>query len=377
MARIARRNKVELQPSDVASRLVSWFATSARDLPWRHTLDPYAIWVSEAMLQQTQVRTVIPYWTRWMQRLPTVQDLANAHLDEVLKLWEGLGYYRRARHLHSAARRVMAVQGGRLPVHSDDWLALPGIGRYTAGAIASIAFNEPAPILDGNVARVVSRLMTMAGSPKDRSTSAVLWSQAKLIVEAAQALPTPAPLPHAPLVQLSGPCSAVNQSLMELGALVCTPANPSCSSCPLREPCRAHAMGRTADFPSVSTRPATTRRTRVAVLWHRSGRWLVRQRPGDDVNGGLWEFPGLECGPGDDPKSVLARWLGVEPSQLALAGTIRHAITRHRISQHFFRLEGPASRPATPADAEWKTVQEIEALAWTAAHRRALALARF
>lgn len=376
MARVPRRKPIPTAPARVASRLVSWFAAAARDLPWRHTLDPYAIWVSEVMLQQTQVRTVIPYWTRWMQRLPTVADLASAPAADVLKLWEGLGYYRRARHLQAAAQGIMGGAGARVPGDAEGWLALPGIGPYTAGAIASIAFNQPAPILDGNVARVLSRLLALPGNPKARAVSGVLWAAAASLVEAARGLSVPEALAHAPRVRLSGACSALNQALMELGALVCTPARPSCGACPVRDLCRAHALGRPEAFPGAAPRPVVERRTLAAVLWRDGGRWLVWQRAEDDVNGELWEFPSLACGPGEDPRSALARWLNVEADALNPAGTIRHAITRHRIVQHLFRIEGRPARSRPPRPAQWKAAGELDALPWTAAHRKALELVR-
>lgn len=376
MARVPIRKPHPPKAPDIVPRLVAWFSTAARDLPWRHTLDPYAVWVSEVMLQQTQVRTVIPYWNRWMHLLPTVADLASAPTPDVLKLWEGLGYYRRARHLQAAAQVIMGAPGARLPGDAEGWLALPGVGRYTAGAIASIAFNQPAPILDGNVARVLSRVLALPGNPKDRDVAHSLWATATSLVQAARGLSVPESLIHAPHVRLSGACSALNQSLMELGALVCTPSKPSCVACPIRDLCRAHALGRPTAFPGAVPRPAAVSRILAAVLWRDGGRWLVRQRAEDDVNGDLWEFPSLACGPGEDPRAVMARWLNVEADALVPAGVIRHAITRHRIAQHLFRLEGRPLRSRPPHLAQWKTTYELDDLPWTAAHRKALSMAR-
>lgn len=375
MARVPSRKPRSPAPADIASRLVEWFLTVARDLPWRHTLDPYAVWVSEVMLQQTQVRTVIPYWNRWMHRLPTVADLASAPTPDVLKLWEGLGYYRRARHLQAAAQVIMGNPGERLPGDAEGWLALPGVGRYTAGAIASIAFNQPAPILDGNVARVLSRVLALPGNPKDREVAHSLWAAATALVQAARELSVPASLNHAPRVRLSGSYSALNQSLMELGALVCTPSKPSCVACPIRDLCRAYALGRPTAFPGAKPRPAAVRRTLAAVLWRDGGRWLVRQRAEDDVNANLWEFPSLACGPDEDPRAAMARWLNVESEVLAPVGVIRHSITRHRIVQHLFRLEGRPLRSRPPQPAQWKKTDELDDLPWTAAHRKAFSMA--
>lgn len=372
MARVSLRKTPILRAHDIAGRLVGWFARSARDLPWRRTLDPYAIWVSEAMLQQTQVTTVIPYWNRWMAELPDIQSLAQTPADKVLKLWEGLGYYRRARHLHQAASEVVEAHHGVLPSDLEGWLALPGIGRYTAGAIVSIAFNHPAPILDGNVIRVLSRLLALPGDPGQRDVRDSLWDAAGKLVAAAANMDAPPALTHAPLVKLSGPCSAINQSLMELGATVCTPASPRCDACPVSTLCRARKTRCPTDFPRPTQRPPVTRRTLAAVLWQNSGCWLVWRRPEGSVNAGLWEFPSIECNPGDDPRASLAGWLGIDTRRLASAGTIRHAITRYSIEQHLFTLEGSAFDAATPPGAEWKPKAELHELAWTSAHRRAL-----
>lgn len=371
---VARLPMSSPAPAEVTLRLLGWFGMAARDLPWRHTLDPYAVWVSEVMLQQTQVRTVLPYWTRWMRELPDVQALADAPLERVLKLWEGLGYYRRVRNLHRAARQVVDGLGGQLPRNAEGWLALPGVGPYTAGAIASIAFNQPEPILDGNVTRVLCRLLAMAADTAKSSVQADLWEHARRLVEAAVGHGMHPVLGHAPLVRLSGPCSALNQSLMELGATVCTPVEPACRDCPLASLCRAHALGRPGDFPRPPRRLATTKVTLAAVVWDHGGRFLVRCRPEGAVNAGLWEFPSTECHPRGNPRETLAAWLGVDASCLVPAGTIRHAITRYRMEQHVFRLSGAFLGANVPVGCEWRPRPGLVDLAWTSAHRRALAL---
>src|SRR5256712_12257328 len=199
---------LSLQPSAFSlDPLLQWFAQNARDLPWRRTRDPYAIWISEIMLQQTQVKTVIPYWQRWMRRLPDVRALARARPDAVLKLWEGLGYYLRARNLHQAARTIVDQHGGRFPEKFDEWVALPGIGRYTAGAICSIAFNQPTPVLDGNVMRVLARVFGIAGNPRAKEASAKLWNLAEALVREAAKRQR----------RDEQNCSHLNQALMELG----------------------------------------------------------------------------------------------------------------------------------------------------------------
>ncbi|HAV62375.1 MAG TPA: hypothetical protein DCY13_08435, partial [Verrucomicrobiales bacterium] len=215
--------------------LLKWFPAHARDLPWRRTLDPYAIWVSEIMLQQTQVKTVIPYFERWMKALPDVEALAACPSDQLHKLWEGLGYYTRVRNMQKAAREIVEQHEGNFPTAHPDILALPGIGRYTAGAIASIAFDQPQPIVDGNVIRVLARLFAIGGDPKEKTTSERFWSQATELVELARTSKRKGGIPVAPdALRFSGGCSLLNQALMELGATICTPANPACDRCPVR-----------------------------------------------------------------------------------------------------------------------------------------------
>jgi len=371
----ARRRSAPLQrkhlPESTGPALLAWFLTHARELPWRQTTDPYAVWISEVMLQQTQVRTVIPYWTRWMDALPTVQHLADAPIDQVLKLWEGLGYYSRARNLHAAAQQIVARHQAAFPRDPDAILALPGIGRYTLGAIGSIAFNLPLPLLDGNVIRVLTRLLALRGDPKERSLNDALWDLAGQLVQSVESSPWPPSTPGAAPMKLSGPCSALNQSLMELGALVCTPANPACSTCPLNHLCSAHRLGSPTAFPESAARAVITPRTLATVLWHHEGRWLLHRRPESTVNGGLWEFPNIECGDQTDPTAALARWLQIDRFELQPAGDLRHSITRFRFHQKLHRLAIAPRHPLPAGDFAWVTPAELDQLPLTAAHRRA------
>src|SRR5437764_10145580 len=201
---VRRREPITARTGALIRPLLAWFRQHARDLPWRRTRDPYAIWISEIMLQQTQVKTVVPYWRRWMRKLPGLRALARARPDTVLKLWEGLGYYSRARNLQTAAQRIVEKHAGRFPQRFDQVLALPGIGRYTAGAICSIAFNQPTPVLDGNVIRVLTRVFGIAENPREKKTNAELWNLATQLVVCA-----------ARNVKHASPCSHLNQSLME------------------------------------------------------------------------------------------------------------------------------------------------------------------
>ena len=286
--------------------LLGWFAHNARDLPWRRIRDPYAIWVSEIMLQQTQVKTVIPYWERWMRELPTIEAVASASPDKIHKLWEGLGYYTRARNLQKAAKQILEKYDGKFPRNFDDVLALPGIGRYTAGAICSIAFNQPTPILDGNVIRVLTRVFGIGKNPREKKTNAQLWRLAEELVAHAASSPSicrrrrkeshSTSISSQRLLTSSPTCANLNQSLMELGALVCTPRNPQCEICPVKKLCVAFREGRIGELPNLGKREAATARRFVAFVVERNGRFLVRQRPAGVVNAHLWEFPNVEIG---------------------------------------------------------------------------------
>ncbi|MBM3901799.1 MAG: A/G-specific adenine glycosylase [Verrucomicrobia bacterium] len=358
-------------PGDLAQSLLRWFSTAARDLPWRRTRNPYGIWVSEIMLQQTQVQTVIPYWNRWMEAFPDVHALAAAPEERVLKLWEGLGYYSRARNLHRAAARIVGSETGRFPDTVDSLLELPGIGRYTAGAVASIAFNRPAPILDGNVIRVLTRLLALKGDPRTRPLQEILWARAQDLVTASEGRGGV----RMPWGECLGDCSALNQSLMELGATVCLPKNPRCEACPVRSLCRAAEEGTQERYPETAPRPAPIQKVDAAVVIEQKGTVWVRQRPAGGVNAGFWEFPGLELpDPVDNVRRHVARWLGVPEDRLAPLPPIRHAITRYRIRLESFHTTGIGLPAVVGSTGRWVDRRELEALAFTAAHRRIVRL---
>jgi A/G-specific adenine glycosylase len=258
--------------------LLRWYAKHRRDLPWRKTRDPYAIWVSEAMLQQTTVAAVIPYWERFLKRFPDVGTLARAKEEDVLAAWTGLGYYRRARALREGAIAVLERHAGTVPGDREALLALPGIGPYTAGAIASVAFGRAEPVVDGNVKRVFARLFALRAS--GASAERRYWEIAGRLVEG------PAP-------------GDLNQALMELGATICTPRSPDCPRCPLSRACRARASGRPEAFPRAPRRPEV-REIDVAVAWiERAGRVLVeRAHPGSPLRG-AWDLPATIVEQGD------------------------------------------------------------------------------
>jgi A/G-specific adenine glycosylase len=317
----------------LAAQIVKWFRANQRDLPWRRTRDPYAIWLSEVMLQQTQVKTVIPYWERWMRELPTIADLASADPDLLLKLWEGLGYYSRARNLQRAAQQIIATYAGQFPSELAQILELPGIGRYTAGAIASIAFGQPTPIVDGNVARVLTRHFGLRGDPKSKFTNTALWSLAEK------------------LVQSTGACSDLNQGLMELGATICLPRQPLCASCPIKRGCFALRNDLTQFLPEIPQRPSPTPRIFRATLIRRNGHILLQKRPDGVVNSGFWELPNAEVK--DASKSnVLCR--------------IKHTITRYRMT-----LEVVVGKKFT-LGGKWVSREALSGLPLVNSHRKAL-----
>ncbi len=321
------------------------------------------------MLQQTQVKTVIPYWERWMRELPTLSALAKAQPERVLKLWEGLGYYTRVRNLQKAASRIDSDHRGRFPTQFSEILALTGIGRYTAGAIASIAFNQPAPILDGNVIRVLARLFAIDSDPREKRTNARLWAVAKQLVEEAIKHSPPSGI-HS--FALSGSCSALNQSLMELGATVCTPKQPRCGNCPLRRHCAGLAQNRVDSLPNLPKRRTVTARRFAAFVVQRDGEWLVRQRPAGVLNAHLWEFPNGEMdGPLADVKHLAAAVLQASPASLRPLTTVKHSITRYRISLEAYVATGPRM-PRDADGARWLALADLEKLPFSSAHRKVL-----
>lgn len=307
--------------------LVDWYRRVRRDLPWRRTRDPYAVWISETMLQQTRVETVIPYYQRFLADLPTVQALAEAPEAEVLALWSGLGYYRRARMLHTAARRVVREHGARLPADAETLRELEGVGRYTAGAVASIAFGQRAALVDGNVARVIARLFAIEDDVRSSAGQARVWEIAERLVAETEADP-----------------GDWNQALMELGATLCTPGNPSCRECPLAGGCEARARGLQAVLPRARVKrpPAQVHRVMLVVA-SRETILLARRKP-DALFGGLWEPPGLDAANEDDaPRALtdLARRLGVDPRSVEAAGVVEHVLTHRRMRVVVARAEAP------------------------------------
>ncbi len=339
-------------------QLLDWYARHARDLPWRRTADPYAVWVSEVMLQQTQVATVIPYFERWMRQFPTLSDLAEADEDEVLCLWQGLGYYRRARALLAGARTIRDRHAGSLPTDARSLRELPGIGPYTAGAIAGIAFNLPEPAVDGNVERVVCRLWALRGFPGREPLRSQISERVRCLI------------PH-------GRASPFNQALMELGATICTPTRPDCARCPVTNHCAALEEGCVEELPERPPRPKVTALRMAAAIVREGGEVLVvRRHAGAARWAGLWEFPSTECGPDESFELAATRALrersGLHGVPVRRLGRVVHSVTRYRIDLGVVevRMGRNAVDSETASDREWLPWESLAGLAMPAAHRR-------
>jgi A/G-specific adenine glycosylase len=349
MNRSTRRSSVaqlragSQQVASIRRAALGWYDEHRRDLPWRHNPTRYRVWISEVMLQQTQVATVVPYYQRFMRRFPDVVALAAAAEADVLRLWEGLGYYRRARQLLLAARQIVEQHAGRCPETIDDWRALPGIGRYTAGAILSIADDQPLPILEGNTVRLHCRLLALRGNPRAPATERRLWDFAASLVPDRRA-------------------GDLNQALMEIGSQVCLPRQPKCGDCPLRANCRAFDRKLTAAIPVAKTQTTTTVRHAVVVV-RRNDRVLVRQFGPSERWAGLWDFPRFEVMSEGSPRRIearLRRQTGLEVVLRPHKFTLRHAVTRFRIELACY--ETRLIRGRLSANKAWRWVK-LSALA--------------
>ena len=357
--------------------LLRWFESNARPLPWRDTLDPYTIWVSEVMLQQTQVKTVTPYFIRWMGRLPTVQDLAMSEESEVLKLWEGLGYYSRARNLRRGAHQMIQDYGGVMPRRKCELVSIYGIGEYTAGAILSIAFGYPEPAIDGNVVRVSSRMLGIRELINKKVVQDRLKSWVKRVLEVG----------YSSRDTLHNFCNAggrhvtgtLNEALIELGATLCTPVNPQCGLCPIQLNCEARKERLVDSIPKLTTRPLITRKQKLVLVIRRSeGDYLVFQNSSLDWNQGLWGFLQVDrhLTGVRDTLNAMVQSIGVrdlnrlKPKRL---GKLEHSITRYRIELTIYciQLDGFESVMVN-GEAGWRWVEreEFGSLAMSAAHRK-------
>lgn len=329
--------------------LRTWFDGARRDLPWRKNRDPYRVWLSEIMLQQTQVAAVIGYFERFTKAFPTVAALAAASEHEVLRLWEGLGYYRRARQLHKAAQTIVADHGGVFPDEPDAVRSLPGIGRYTAGAILSIAFNRQEPILEANTVRLLSRLSAYRGDPLARDGQQLLWKFAEHLVPAEEP-------------------GLFNQALMELGALVCTPRTPKCDVCPAAKLCPTRRLGLQTEIPRPKAKKTFEAVREAAVLLARAdGRFLIVQSAAGERWGGLWDFPRYAVD-AEQPAGVVAEvqaklkaTLGLDAELGNRQTTLKHGVTRFRITLNAYEatLRGGRLKVQGFAEARWVRKSEL------------------
>ena len=344
----------------LSAKLLPWYEKNKRPLPWRDTRDPYRIWVSEIMLQQTQVKTVIPYYHRWLDAFPDIKTLAKAPLSKVLKLWEGLGYYRRAKNLHETAKLIVKNYAGRFPSEPEAIYSLSGIGKYTGGAILSIAFGKQAPILDGNVARILSRIFALNDPVDTPKGLKKLWELAALL------LPEKNP-------------GDFNQSMMELGATLCLPQEPACLICPVSGFCQARQTGTEQDYPRKSGKTKIKKvRAACAVVRH-GGRLLITQRPDNGLWAHLWEFPTFRITDKEDGGDFLKKQLqtaGLKAKSIAHKTSLKRTYTDHSENLVVYACELTSETSATPSSADspfsgqWVKLHELKRFAFSSAHAK-------
>lgn len=328
--------------STFSENLIAWYKKNKRDLPWRHMSDPYKIWIAEIMLQQTQVDQVLPYYEKFVKAFPDIKTLAAATLSEVLKVWEGMGYYARARNLHSAAEIIAKELEGKMPNTHDELIKIPGIGPYTAAAIASIAFNENYPVVDGNVLRVLSRVLKIEEYPRKNGI------KAKFVQAAKELLP-------------EGQAGDFNQAMMELGALICVPQEPKCTQCPINFFCQAYQTLEDPSILPVKTPPKRKPHYNIAVgiVWNK-GKILIDQRPQEGLLGGLWEFPGGKQELGETLEECLSREIREEMDiAIQVQGpflTVQHTYSHFRITLHSFQCQYVGGEPKPKKAIAWKWV---------------------
>ncbi len=331
---------------DIRRKLLEWYHEEKRELPWRQTRDPYAIWVSEVMLQQTQTVKVLEYYSRFLERFPDVTSLARAESDEVLKLWEGLGYYARARNLHKAAKYIVEHLDGHVPETCDELRKIPGIGAYTAAAVASIVHGEHCAVVDGNVVRVLSRLFAYAENPRSAQAKAYFQQRADELLA-----------PENP--------GDFNQAVMELGATVCTPRKPKCLLCPLQEACSAR---HTLDDPSVlpikqKQKEKPHYHVAVGLIWD-EGELFIDKRPDNGMLGGMWEFPGGKIEAGENAREAVKREIREELDIEVEVGDffmeVKHAYTHFRITMYAYHCLYLGGEPALDAAEDWRWVRPAE-----------------
>ncbi len=345
----------------IREMLLDWYRKNRRRLPWRQTQDPYRIWVSEVMLQQTRVETVIPYYERFLSAFPDAGTLARADLQDVLRVWEGLGYYARARNLHRASRIVTRRFGGRVPDDPDALRSLPGVGPYIGAAVLSIAFSKPFAVVDGNVKRVLSRLFQIKEPVNRPGAAAVFQQQADRLLHRADP-------------------GAFNQAVMELGALVCTSKNPACGRCPVGRFCGAFQSGTVLRYPArEKKKPVPEYAVAVGVV-HKKGRVLITRRKSEGLLGGLWEFPGGKIAEGETPEEACRREIaeetGLQVSVTERIARVRHAYTHFKIVMDVFCCEVESGRVKLngPVDFAWVLPPQLEDYPFPKANRKFIPL---
>ena len=339
--------------------ILYWFQENARDLPWRRTYSPYHVWISEIMLQQTQMDRVIDYFNRWISRFSSIKSLAEADHEEILKLWEGLGYYARARNIMKTARILMMEHNGEMPADYNKLLQLPGIGRYTAGAIMSIAFNKAYPLVDANIERIFARLFNLDKPVKESNTHAFIWRKAEELIP-------------------QGRAREFNQALMELGALVCISTNPRCSICPIRNECNAFSLDLVFERPVLQTPPRTIFIEMATGILEHGGRLFIQKRKPKGVWANLWEFPGGRLEPGETPEMALVREY-LEETELAITTlrkiiAVHHSYMNYRVTLHcyFCSLADGRYDPVLHGAQEFRWIKpdELSLYAFPAGHRK-------
>lgn len=339
-------------------RLLTWYDRNARELPWRRNRDPYRVWVSEIMLQQTTVAAVIPYFERFIAALPTISSLAAANEDRVLRLWEGLGYYRRARQLHRAAKIVVAEHSGSFPRDAEAIRRLPGIGRYTAGAILSIAFDEPAPILEANTVRLLARLLAYRGDVTRADAQRLFWHAAEMLLPRRGA-------------------GRFNQALMELGSRICHPREPDCTQCPVAVLCPTHRNGLHELIPAARHKPAIEQVLEAVVIIRRRDRVLLVRRAEGERWAGYWDFPRFTCdranrrpAAAELNRKVLTQ-TGIALKSSRHLATLRHTVTRFRITLECFEADfATSTRSREPAKSSWVRIDDLDAYPLSSTGRR-------
>jgi len=342
---------LDSQREVIQKKLLRWFEKNGRDLPWRKTRDPYAIWVSEMMLQQTQVATVIPYYKNFLKTFPTVRHLARADLSKVLKVWEGLGYYTRARNLHRASQIVLNHFHGRIPDTLKDLLGLPGIGRSTAGAILSFAYNREEPILDGNVKRVLSRLFAVSGHPVRGKTEGLLWKISESLIP-------------------KGRSNPFNQALMDFGSMLCTPKDPQCSFCPLQKLCRGYLSGKPERYPLRTIKKPIPHRIAISAVIQKNGKVLLHQRPLKGLLGGLWEFPNWPIKTKENLNHQMRENAKVgfelKVKIKSYLGTFHQTYSHFKLTLHIYHCQSSNSNKR----GKWISIKNLDQLAMPKIHRR-------